>query len=123
MAGNAPLRHLLRLSRLVTEPSGRSQILPLVAQIAMTETALGAALVVTIEGDRARVVAASGWEAAIGLEFDADEVGTELEQAILQSCHQRARPFTQACSTMLISDGALFGSIVVLSESKDAVSD
>jgi signal transduction histidine kinase len=111
----AQLRDLIQLSRLITEPTGRGAILPEVARLAASDAGADAALVLLVEGELARVRAAYGCGDQLpDWTFDADELGPEVEASVLDKCRAHDGDFAASQSAALISDGALFGEIVIL---------
>jgi signal transduction histidine kinase len=117
-----PLEALVRLARYATEPDAREAVLPALAEAARTQLGADAAMVVVIDGERARVAATDGCPTdAQDCSFDADAIGPELEHAILEHCRKAGLGLSDARSATLVSGGALFGSLVVLhSDSKAA---
>lgn len=108
----------LRVIRLATDSAGRAQLLPLVAEITATQSGADAALVVLIQHDRPQIAATHGCDMPAAIdEFDPDALGSELGDAILAHYGRGGGAFRRATSVPLISDAALFGSIVVLSRS------
>jgi signal transduction histidine kinase len=116
-----PLEALVRLARYATEPDAREAVLPALASAARTQLAADAAMVVVVDGERARVAATDGCPAASeDCSFDADAIGPELEHAILEHCRKAGLSLSEARSATLVSGGALFGSLVVLHASPEA---
>lgn len=116
-----PLEALVRLARYATEPGAREAVLPALAAAARTQLGADAALVLVIDGERARIAAADGCPATSeGCSFDADAIGPELERAILEHCRELGLALSDARSATLVSGGALFGSLVVLHSSPEA---
>ncbi|NUP11232.1 MAG: HAMP domain-containing histidine kinase [Polyangiaceae bacterium] len=124
MSISGPLADLLRLSRLVTDPAGRAGILSTVAEISAIHVGADASLVVLVDGERARVAAAYGCDgAAHDWQLDPDALGPELEDAVLLRCREINERIVVARSAPMISDGALFGALVVLSSVPERIGD
>jgi signal transduction histidine kinase len=116
-----PFEALVRLARYATEPNAREAILPALASAARAQLHADAALVVLIDGDQARIASAEGCRLpSEDPGFDADAIGPELERAILERCRATGLALQAASSATIASDGALFGSIVVLHASQEA---
>ena len=125
MTLDASLRDWLRLSRLATDPAGRTHIVPLVAEMAARHVGADAALVALIDGETMRISAAHGCHdtAFEEWELDPDALGPELEEIILERCRKVSERFEIVRSAPLIADAALFGSLVVVFESAREIGD
>lgn len=112
MTSTSSLQALIRLGRLVTEPSERAALLQEVAKVAVAEVGAATAIIVVIEGEATRV--AASWGAPPELETwspDVDVVGDELEREVL---HVASGRYAAARAAVLASNGELFGSLIVL---------
>lgn len=114
MSHEKSLEVLIQLGRLVTDPVGRSAILPLVAEAAVSQVGAQASLIVLVDGDETLVAATHGCEQLRqNWRPDADLVGQELERAVISAC---GGAYEAARSAVLVSGADLFGSIIVLFE-------
>lgn len=111
------LQHLATLSRLATEPGRRAEILPLAAELAVPEVGGDACVAVLVDGNQGRMRAASGCELDPSWRCEADELGPELSDLVLRAFAERGCHYHQAVVAALISDGALFGALVILFQS------
>ncbi len=106
------LRALIRLGRLVTDPSERSSLLEEVAAAAVREVGARASVILLIDGDVTRVAASHGCRGELDAwSPDVDIVGEELERDLLRLAGEG---YAAARATVLASSGELFGSLVVL---------
>lgn len=113
------LQHLTQLSRLATEPARRAEILPLAAELAVSETGGDACVVVLVDGEHAIMRAASGCELLGSFRCEADEIGGELSDLVRKGYGERGDHYEHAVAAALISDGALFGALVILFKSAE----
>lgn len=82
----------------------------------MSEVGGDACVAVLVDGNCARMRAASGCELDPSWRCEADEIGPELSELVLASFAERGCRYQQAVASALISDGTLFGALVILFE-------
>jgi signal transduction histidine kinase len=104
---------LVRFTRLASEASSGSEILPLLADAAIDHVKADGAVVVQVSDDgRAHVVAARQVPDAIASwQGDADAMGSELGEQLVKQGGSR---FAHALALPLVSTGGLFGTLVML---------
>jgi len=111
---------LVGFSRLVSGAATPQEILPLLAEAAVTHLGADAAAVLQVgAGDQANVVASRGLpEPLTAWQVEADTIGPELGQALLRASGES---FVQAHTLPLVAGGDLFGVLVLLSHAPLAI--
>jgi signal transduction histidine kinase len=105
---------LVGFARLVVGASTPQELLPILAEAAVEHMGADAAAVVQVGADdQARLAASRNLPESLGSwQVEADTIGPELGQALLQAC---GRVFAQAHTLPMVSGGNLFGVLVLLS--------
>jgi signal transduction histidine kinase len=112
---------LVRFSRLASEASSGAEILPLLADAAIEHVKADGAVVVEVSASGARVCASRNVPPAVSTwGGDADVIGDELGTQLLRAS---AGSFDRALPLPLVSDGGLFGALVLLFAKDHAPSD
>ena len=111
---------LLRFSQLVADGAAHEHVLPLLADAALEFARADAAVVLRVDVDgEAHVAASKGAPAALdGWSAEAETIGAELEEHILRACDGE---FVHAHVRAMTSGGGLFGALVLLFRSKEAI--